>query len=138
MFYLDHRSPIPIYVQLQNQIKQAIAGGVFVPGDQLPSVRELAGRLAVNPNTIARAYQELEREGLIETLRGRGTFVAEVEALTPLARRLRVSERLDGLLREARRLGMGRREVNDLFAERLSLVFEEEEEGSGENGSNQN
>ncbi|HHW99476.1 MAG TPA: GntR family transcriptional regulator, partial [Firmicutes bacterium] len=75
MFYLDHRSPIPIYVQLQNQVKQAIAGGVLAPGEQLPSVRELAGRLAVNPNTIARAYQELEREGLIETLRGRGTFV---------------------------------------------------------------
>lgn len=138
LFYLDHRSPIPIYVQLQNQVKQAIAGGVLAPGEQLPSVRELAGRLAVNPNTIARAYQELEREGLIETLRGRGTFVTEVKALTPLARRLRVSEGLDNVLREARRLGMGPQELTDVFVERLSLVFDNREGRSGENGRDHN
>ncbi len=125
LFYLDHRSPIPIYVQLQNQIKQAVAGGVLKKGDQLPSVRELAGRLAVNPNTIVRAYQELEREELIETLRGRGTFVAEVKALAPPARRLKISEALDNLLREARRLGMSSHELEQVFAERMAVIFDD-------------
>lgn len=125
LFYLDHRSPIPIYVQLQIQVKQAVAGGVLEKGDQLPSVRELSGRLAVNPNTVARAYQELEREGIIETLRGRGTFVVEAKTLAPPARRLRVSDALDNLLREAKRLGLARKEMEQIFAERLAVIFDE-------------
>ncbi|NLY53193.1 MAG: GntR family transcriptional regulator [Firmicutes bacterium] len=127
LFYLDHRSPIPIYVQLQNQVKQAIAGGVLQAGDQLPSVRELARRLTVNPNTIARAYQELEREGLIETRRGLGTFVAEAQALTQSARRLRISDAIDELLREAMRLGLNRQELDDILAERLAAIFKDGE-----------
>lgn len=125
LFYLDHRSPIPIYVQLQEQIKQAVAGEILVEGDQLPSVRELAGRLTVNPNTISRAYQELEREGLIESLRGRGTFVAQVKALEPPVRRLRISDALDNLIREGLRLGVARSELEQIFAERLAVVLSE-------------
>lgn len=127
LFYLDHRSPIPIYVQLQDQVKQAVVGGVLRRGEQLPSVRELAGRLAVNPNTIARAYLELEREGFIETLRGRGTFVAEVKALAPSMRRLRISGAVDNLLREAARLGMARNEIEQVFAERIAMIFDDSE-----------
>ncbi len=112
-------------MQLQIQVKQAVAGGVLEKGDQLPSVRELSGRLAVNPNTVARAYQELEREGIIETLRGRGTFVVEAKTLAPPARRLRVSDALDNLLREAKRLGLARKEMEQIFAERLAVIFDE-------------
>jgi Predicted transcriptional regulators len=76
MFYhVDPASGIPIYVQLIGQIKNCIAGGILVPGDRLPSVRELAAQLTVNPNTIQKTYQELEQNGIIETQRGRGTFV---------------------------------------------------------------
>ena len=126
MFYLDHRSSIPIYLQLQTQVKQAIAGGVLKEGDQLPSMRDLASALAVNPNTIARAYQELEREGAIETLRGRGTFIAKPRA-APLheGRYDRIREAINHLLMEAYRLGLTLEELRVLLGEQL----EKEEEG---------
>lgn len=75
MFYIDQRSSTPIYQQLVQEVKVAVLRGVLHPGDRLPSVRELAGRLAINPNTIQKSYQELERQKMIETLRGKGTFV---------------------------------------------------------------
>ncbi|MBX6394480.1 MAG: GntR family transcriptional regulator [Alicyclobacillaceae bacterium] len=73
---VDPRSEVPLYQQLVDQVREGVARGWLQPGDRLPSVRELAVQLALNHNTVAKAYQELEREGLIETLRGRGTFVA--------------------------------------------------------------
>ena len=125
MFYLDHRSSMPIYLQLQTQVKQAIAGGILQEGNQLPSVRELATQLAVNPNTIARAYQELEREGAIETLRGRGTFVARPRvALLHEDRYKRISEAINHLVMEAYRLGLTIKELRELLREQL----EKEEE----------
>jgi len=72
---------IPIYIQIMNAIKQDIVSGALKPGDKLSSVRERAESLAVNPNTIQRAYQELEREGVSETRRGMGTFIVEKETL---------------------------------------------------------
>ena len=78
-FDIDQRSSTPIYRQLVDGVKQAVARGILVQGEKLPSVRELAVRIAINPNTIAKAYQELEREEVIETLRGKGTFVAAQE-----------------------------------------------------------
>jgi len=72
---------IPIYVQIMSIIKQAIVSGSLHPGDKLSSVRERAESLAVNPNTVQRAYQELEREGVSETRRGMGTFIVEKETL---------------------------------------------------------
>ncbi|CEO88169.1 GntR family transcriptional regulator [Syntrophaceticus schinkii] len=78
-FDIDQRSSTPIYQQLVEGVKQAVARGILIQGEKLPSVRELAARITINPNTIAKAYQELEREGVIETLRGRGTFVAVQE-----------------------------------------------------------
>ncbi|NLK51816.1 MAG: GntR family transcriptional regulator [Syntrophomonadaceae bacterium] len=76
-FIVDPRSSIPIYLQLVNGVKEAVARGVLVAGEKMPSVRELATQITINPNTIAKAYQELEREGIIETFRGRGTFVTQ-------------------------------------------------------------
>lgn len=72
---------IPIYVQIMNTIKQNLVSGNLKPGDKLASVRELAEKLSVNPNTVQRAYQELEREGVSETKRGMGSFIAERETL---------------------------------------------------------
>ena len=75
-----HVSPatgVPLYLQIESQLKHAIAGGALKQGDILPSVRKLAADLRVNPNTVARAYQNLERDGVIRTVPGGGTFVAD-------------------------------------------------------------
>ncbi len=74
-FQVDPRSQIPIWEQIVNQIKELVLKGILTPGDKIPSVRELASHLIVNPNTVSKAYQELERQGVIETMRGRGTFI---------------------------------------------------------------
>lgn len=74
---VDHKSSVPLYAQLKEQLHLAVATGVLRPGDQLPTVRDLAVRLRVNPNTIARVYRELQAEGLFVSRQGSGTFVAE-------------------------------------------------------------
>ena len=76
-------SGVPVYLQLEQQIKQAIASGLLQSGDPLPSTRRTAADLRINPNTVARAFQNLEREGVIRTVPGGGTFVASVASLAP-------------------------------------------------------
>ena len=76
-------SGVPVYLQLEQQIKHAIASGVLRAGDPLPSTRRTAADLRINPNTVARAFQNLEREGVIRTVPGGGTFVASLAALGP-------------------------------------------------------
>src|ERR671926_1751191 len=73
---IDPRDPTPIYAQLDRALRAAIATGRLQPGDQLPTVRQLAVELRVNANTVARVYAELERDGVLETRRGVGTFVS--------------------------------------------------------------
>src|SRR5689334_23783880 len=85
-FDVDTRSPTPIYAQLDRAIRASIATGVLQPGDQLPTVRQLAVDLSVNANTVARVYAELERAGVIETRRGVGSFVCGTAARAPAAR----------------------------------------------------
>jgi len=75
-FYVDERSAIPLYAQLGEQVLAAVSRGELRRGDRLPSVRDVAGELALNPLTVNRAYAQLEREGVVETRRGLGTFVA--------------------------------------------------------------
>ena len=83
-FLLDMRSGVPTYLQLVQQVRRAVQLGILQPGDQLPTVKEVVGRLAINPNTVLKAYRELDREGLVEGRRGQGTFVrAEVPSLPP-------------------------------------------------------
>lgn len=77
---IDHRDPTPIYAQLERGLRAAIATGRLVPGDQLPTVRQLAVELQVNANTVARVYAELERAGVIETKRGVGSFISATPA----------------------------------------------------------
>jgi len=73
---IDPRSSKPLYEQIVDQIKEQIIKGILRPGDKLPSVREMSILLMINPNTVSKAYQELEREKAIETVRGRGTFIS--------------------------------------------------------------
>ena len=78
MVHLDYRDARPIYAQLISGFQEQILSGILQPGDKLPSVRELAGQLAINPNTIQRAYRELEQGGWIATVAGKGCFVCDV------------------------------------------------------------
>jgi GntR family transcriptional regulator len=110
---LDFRSHIPIYVQLVERVKQLIATGALQPGDQLPTVRQLASELRVNFNTVARAYRLLDESGVISTQQGRGTYVLEAP---PPGDAVRLRQRaLDGLSRhfliEAHRMGFEVEEV---------------------------
>ncbi len=100
--YIQARDGVPIYLQVMQQIKYLIASGRLEPGEELPSIRVLAEQLLVNPNTIARAYRELEVAGVVEKRRTAGTYVAE--SGSPLARKERLKllkERIDQLLVEA-------------------------------------
>lgn len=80
MVHLDYRDARPIYAQIVEQFKRQIEAGVLRSGEKLPSVRELAGSLAINPNTIQRAYRELEQQGWIVSVSGKGSFVSHVPA----------------------------------------------------------
>ena len=97
-FEVDSRSPTPIYAQLDRAIRAAIATGALEPGAQLPTVRQLAVDLAVNANTVARVYAQLEKEGILETRRGVGTFVREVP--TPQVAQARRERELRELIRK--------------------------------------
>ena len=100
-------STVPIYEQIASQIIFAVAGGDLAAGDLVPSVRDLASQLVVNPNTVVRAYQELERAGVIETRRGLGMAVAEGAVKVSLERRkLIIRDRLKEALREAASAGL--------------------------------
>jgi GntR family transcriptional regulator len=118
-YEINSTSRLPIYQQLVDQVREAIARGDLKPEEQLPSVRQLSRDLVVNPNTVARAYTELEREGLLTNRPGRGAFVAEPRGeLTKDARRRRLLESLDRLLTEAVHLGFTEEEVARLVASR--------------------
>jgi GntR family transcriptional regulator len=98
---------VPIYQQIVNQLKYLAASGRLEAGEQLPAVRRLAEQLLVNPNTVARAYRELETDGVVTSRRGAGVFVAE--GVSPLAKREQnkiLNERLDMLLAEAKQMNV--------------------------------
>ena len=110
---------VPIYLQIVNQVKYLIAAGRLAPGEELPAIRVLAEQLLINPNTVARAYRELEMAGVVVKRRTAGTYVSEVGS--PLTHRERVrilTQRVDTLLSEARHLDIGTDEVVELIRER--------------------
>ena len=120
-FHIDPSSGTPIYRQIVDQVRQAVAGGTLRPGDRLPPVRDLAVELTVNPNTVARAYQDLERDGVIETSRGRGTFVASGAAKVAVAERVeRLGPVLDRVIAEAYLLGISEDDLGRILEKRLS------------------
>jgi GntR family transcriptional regulator len=118
--HVDTASRLPIYQQLVQQIREAIARGELRPEAALPSVRQLSRELVVNPNTVARAYTELEREGLLVSRPGRGIYVAQPRNdLTRSARDRRLTEQLDRWLTEAVHLGYSADEVLRLVTKRV-------------------
>ncbi|QSQ08183.1 HTH-type transcriptional repressor YtrA [Koleobacter methoxysyntrophicus] len=120
-FYIDPDSPVPIYIQIKQQIKKAAAGGVFKPGEKLPSVRELARELTVNPNTVSKAYQELENEGVIIKERGIGMFVSAGQTAESKEDRIEsVADILEKLFIEAYHLNLTSSELKALFEEYLA------------------
>lgn len=124
-FFVNSRAALPIYQQLVNQTKSAAASGIYPPGRQLPSVRELAGQLAISPNTVARAYSILEGQGIIVRRQGLGTFIAE----NPPQRELTsLHSKLQDLLVEAYHLQVGADQLRNMFEVALQEWAEREEE----------
>jgi GntR family transcriptional regulator len=118
-FSIDPSSRLPICRQLSQQIREAVARGRLQPEERLPSVRELSRSLVVNPNTIARVYTDLEREGILNTRRGLGVFVAQPGSeLSRKVRQQRLQEALDQFLTEAVHLGFTSDEVTALVSAR--------------------
>ncbi len=110
---------VPIYLQIVSQVKHLVAAGRLAAGEELPAIRALAEQLVVNPNTIARAYLELEKAGLVVKRHGSGTYVSDEGS--PLARRERIkilAQRGDALLAEARHLGIELDDVIKLLKQR--------------------
>ena len=138
-----HISPndgVPIYLQIVNQVKYLVASGRLAPGEEIPPIRVLAQQLLVNPNTVARAYLELERAGVVAKRQGSGTYVSE--AGSPLARRERMkilTQRADTMLAEARHMNVELDEVLKLLRERHGILTRSKEsalrESSGRAGS---
>jgi GntR family transcriptional regulator len=114
-FHLE-RSGVPTYLQLVQQVRQAVRLGVLEPGDQLPTVKEVVGTLTINPNTVLRAYKQLDLEGIVEGKRGVGTFVAtDARPVPPDGDRKALRTALERWLARARAAGLDDAEIATLF-----------------------
>lgn len=122
MFHVRPDAGEPIYAQLTRQIRHAVATGVLGRGGQLPSVRQLAGDLVINPNTVVRAYRDLEADGVLEGVPGRGWFVTNNRSprLRDSERRRRLNELIEQLWAEAVSLGYDTEQISALIAEALA------------------
>ena len=121
--HISSHDGVPIYLQIVNQVKYLVASGRLEPNEELPPIRTLAEQLLVNPNTVARAYRELELAGIVTKRRTAGTYVSDTAS--PLARRQRlkiVTERIDALLAEARQMKIDTEELVELIQERDELM----------------
>lgn len=120
-YRIDRRSGVATYVQIVQQTKQALRLGLLEPGDKLPTAREVVEATAINPNTVLKAYRELEREGLVEARRGLGTFVRRGLNTAPADSPLRTE--LDAWAVQAREAGLDRDDVEALFTSVLDTHF---------------
>ncbi|MBQ8003981.1 MAG: GntR family transcriptional regulator [Oscillospiraceae bacterium] len=111
MINLDHKSGASLHEQIETEIKKRIINGVLCENEQLPSVRELSISLTVNPNTVQRAYKQLEQDGFIYSIKGKGNFVARVSGEESLRRKSEVKKLLRDAVRELAFLGMAREEL---------------------------
>ena len=125
-FYLDQRSGVSPYLQLVQQVKQALRLGFLKEGDQLPTMRMVVSRLAINPNTVFKAYRELELEGLIESRPGLGTFVLKTLADSSLASHAALRQSLVNWLREAEAAGLDEESITALFNTTFQLFQKRE------------
>jgi GntR family transcriptional regulator len=121
--YIATSDGVPIYLQIANQVKHLVASQRLAPGDEIPPIRVLAHQLLVNPNTVARAYLELERAGVVVKRHGSGTYISDQGS--PLARKERLkilAERVDALLTEARHLEVTPEDLLKLIKERQQTL----------------
>jgi len=126
-FHLDPTSGVATYLQLVQQVRHAVRYGILHPGDQLPTAREVVEALAINPNTVLKAYRELERDGLVRSRPGLGTFVTEkAPALLPKPASSGLRRSLERWLGTARDAGLDRETVIGLFTLALYEHFQEE------------
>ena len=122
IFHIDFKSGKPVYLQLVDQVRYAAASGALRPGDSLPSIRPLAEELRVNRNTVAKAYTELESLGVIETVAGKGCFLAENESpLTKQVRHKLLLARIDEAVVTAHQMQVGPEVLRDLLEERIQF-----------------
>jgi GntR family transcriptional regulator len=125
-FRLDGRSAVPPYLQIVQQVRQALRMGLIDVGDQLPSVREVVTATAVNPNTVLKAYRDLEREGLVAAAAGRGTFVTRRPDGPPPGTHARLGRSLARWVREAHAAGLDDESIESLLRVTLRAATEEE------------
>ncbi|WP_261830625.1 GntR family transcriptional regulator [Inconstantimicrobium mannanitabidum] len=132
MINIDARSSTPIYEQIILGIKELIIKEIISPGDKLPSVREMANMLTTNPQTVSKAYNELERLNIIETLRGKGTYVSmEYKPKLEEEKMLKFKKDLKKLLMDAHYMGLNENQINLIFKEvYVNLLGTDHEGGS--------
>ena len=125
-FRLDGRSVVPPYLQIVQQVRQALRMGVLEVGDKLPTVREVVAATAVNPNTVLKAYRDLERDGLVEPRAGHGTFVVGRPSGPPPGTHSRLARSLAQWVRGAREAGLDDESIESLLRVTLRAAAEEE------------
>jgi GntR family transcriptional regulator len=126
-FHLEARSGVPTYMQLVNQVRRATRNGTLHSGDRLPTAREVVAALAINPNTVLKAYTQLESEGLVTSRPGLGTFIAQgIPAPLAPALQRQLRRGLDSWIRSAAAAGLDREGMLAL----INLAMDEEEKGA--------
>ena len=125
-FRVDGRSGVPPYLQIVQQVRHALRMGVVAVGDQLPSVREVVAATAINPNTVLKAYRDLEREGLVEARAGHGTFVRGLPPGPPPGTHSRLGHKLAAWVSEARAAGPDDESIESLLRVTLQAAAEED------------
>jgi|SRR5579859_443728 len=139
MFYIRPESGEPIYRQLIRQIRQAVAAGTLPMGVQLPTVRQLAADLVINPNTVARAYRDLYQEGVLECTQGRGTYVKLAPStLVEAEKTRRLQSLLDQLIAEAKLLAVTDEQLQEQLKQSLLEYFRQPEQKRRENDGSSN
>jgi GntR family transcriptional regulator len=124
-FRIDTKSGVPPYLQVAQQIRQALISGVLQPGDQLPTVKSVVAELAINPNTVFKGYRELEHEGLVEGRPGAGTFVLRRPPGPPVGTHTKLARSLAAWVQRARDAGMDDQSIEALLRETLRACDEE-------------
>jgi GntR family transcriptional regulator len=130
MIKVDTSSFVPIYEQINKELKKEIFRGDLKPNDPLPSIRDLATELLINPNTVARAYRELEKEGFIYTRKGKGCYVSDDSTKLMIEeRKMILTQSFDEMIQDAKKFGLNPEEIEKLFAERLDAFQKVMEKG---------
>ncbi|MGH9016110.1 MAG: GntR family transcriptional regulator [Acidimicrobiales bacterium] len=124
-FQLDTASGVATYLQLVQQVQQALQLGMLEPGDQLPTAQQVVGRLAINPNTVLKAYRDLERRGLVRARPGQGTFVVGSLPRTDPAAQARFLASMEAWLASARSAGLGPDDIEAIYRTALRTCFAE-------------